>query len=168
MSTALAPIKKWTTRHEMVVHLHIAQYSNTDIAEKMKITPVRVSQILSDPQAKQIVRAVQKNLRKQMEDSIEDRLLVLADEGVARIEETITHRDFVLGTDAKKHQDRLSFDVVKGLGFLPGDKEGERVAEKKLPAALAERLVTALEASNAASRAQNQEIMEAEVVEDVV
>ena len=168
MSTTLAPIKKWSTKHEMVVHLHVAQYSNTAIAEKMGITPVRVSQILADPQAKQIIRAVQANLRKQMETSVEDRLVLLADESVNRIADTITFRDFPLGSDAKKHQDNIAMGVLKGVGFLPGAKEGEGEPEKKLPQALAERLLLALDASNEASRIQNQEVMEAELVEDGV
>ena len=166
MSTALAPIKKWKILHEMIVHLHIAQYSNEAIAEKLDVTPVRVSQVLSDPQAKQIIRAVRNNLRQTLMDGVEGELVLLADESVKRIGETLRYDEFMLGSDAKKHQDSLAMGVLKGVGFLPGEQENGKGTEKKLSPALAERLITALEASNDVEKLRNQEVLEAEIVEE--
>jgi hypothetical protein len=170
MATAIAPIKKWKVQHEMIVHLHIAGYPAAAIAEKLGVTPVRVSQVLCDPQAKQIIRGVKNNLRQTLMDSVDDELVLLAEESVKRIGETLRYEDFSLGSDAKKHQDNLAMGVLKGVGFLPGEQEGiGKAVQKSLEPALAARLISALEASNEAEQIRQgtaeTEIMEAEVVE---
>jgi hypothetical protein len=53
--------------------------------------------------------------------------------------------------------------VLKGTGFLSGEQEGKK-EDKKLSPALAERLLSALEASNDVERLRNTDAIEAEVV----
>lgn len=149
---SLAPIKKWTPRHEMVVSLHISGWSNLKIAEHFRITPVRVSQILCDPQAKALVRQANKTLRDKMKDDISDRLLTLAEGSVKNLEETI-EASFLVGSDSKEHQDNVSLKILRGTGFLIGDKQEDASKTKNpLTETLAERLITALENSNEAER----------------
>jgi predicted transcriptional regulator len=164
----LPAIKKWTVRHEMIVSLHIAGNSNKRIAAAMGITPERVSQVLSDGNAKALIAQVQKAMRLKMEEEIEDKLIVLAAESVDRLGETITH-EFLPGTDEKAHQDRMAEKVLKGTGFLSKDvPEGRGRMHEALTPALAERLAAALEKADTAieMRETAHEVPFAEVVEE--
>ena len=149
---AVPAIKNWKVQHDTVVSLHISGYSNKKIAVATGLTEVRVSQVINDPLAKDIIRGVQKSLRMKMEEDIGDKLIVLAEEGAARIGETI-EAEFLLGSDQKKHQDNVSIQVLKGTGFLSREFAlGETASRPPLDEMLAERLVTALEKSNEAAR----------------
>ena len=168
---ALEPIKNWKTKYEQIVALSmIPGWTNVRIAERFGMTPVRVSQILNDPHAKAIVRATNLKLREKIAEDIHGKLLELSKTSVDRISETLEHTDFVLGSDAKKHQDNLGLQLLKGVGFLPGarDAEDENKGPTGLPVALAERLTAALERSNEAERLNAQPIVEAKVVKEGV
>lgn len=154
----LAPIAKWTIEHEQIVAMHISQYSNEEIARKTKKTAVRISQILNDPQALQILKEFGLKIRAKMMETTVDGIAALAVMGLKRMKETIEFEDFGLGTDAKKHQDRLSFDLAK-LVYTSQDNKTEEAPP--LDAASFERLTEAIEASNAADKL----IREAQFVE---
>lgn len=139
----LAPIVKWTPLHENVVHLHCCTWPNEKIADKLEITPQRVSQILSDPKAQAIIKAVIMRQRDMMMGEVGDGLLALAHKGIKRIAETIDE-DTEVGTRAKVHQDRMSLELVK---LVSTNKEEEK-KERSLSESLAKRLVAALEKTN--------------------
>lgn len=154
-SNSLAPIKNWKPKHTMVVQLHVAAASNEEIARELGYSKVRVSQILNDPRSKQIIRAVNERLKKQMKDDVSTDLVKMAEQAKERVKETLA-QEFVPGTDPKHHQDRVSMDVLKGMGFFPGSlKEGDS-NEPKLTKSLADRLLNALEATNEMERAQKE------------
>jgi hypothetical protein len=44
--------RKFRARHRLVVAMHLAGFKNNEIAERLRFTKERVSQILSDPRAK--------------------------------------------------------------------------------------------------------------------
>lgn len=172
MSNGLEPIKNWSMKHEMIVHLHIGQWSNKAIAEHVGMSEVRVSQVLNDQHAKAIIRATRLRLRKQMEENIEDRLVRAAEKSIERVEETLD-AGFELGSDAKKHQDNISMGILKGVGFFPGARDDDgRDQRPSLSGSLAERLITALDKSNEAAQLHSGKLkdgvieVEAEVVED--
>lgn len=159
MSSQVAAIQRWTPRHELVVQLSIRGLSADEVAKKTKYTPIRISQILSDPQARRIVNDVIIRIRNKMEEDVENHLALLVEHAVKRLATTIKFEDFVLGSDAKKHQDNLCLAFLKGVGILTGasqNGDGE-VQEPPLNKALSTRLIEALEESNKADEIRRKE-----------
>ncbi len=155
-----APIKRWSPKHELVVHLSISTMGVEEIAEVTGYTPARILQIRADPQAILIQEAVIARMRAKMMEDIENGLVILADHAVKRIAETITFTDFVPGSDAKKHQDNLSLGLLKGVGLLGSNgQNGAKgdTPESPLNEALSNRIVTALEESNKAAKIRQEE-----------
>lgn len=144
--TTLAPIARWTVEHERIVALHIGNWSNEKIARHIKKSSVRVSQVLSDPQALRIINEAILGIRDRAMENLRTGIAELAITGLKRMKETIDFPDFVLGSDAKKHQDRLALDLAK-LVYSGREDAVEEVPV--LDAALSERLIKALEDSNA-------------------
>jgi len=147
--SSIIPIKNWKPRHENIVMLHIGGWSNEAIAEYVKITPQRVYQVLQTHQAKALIATHLERVREQFGTEISDKLLNLAKLSVDRIEETLDQA-FIPGTDAKKHQDRVSLDLLKGKGFLNGADPDEVDRTQKVPASLLDRFTSALEKANEA------------------
>lgn len=163
--SSLAPIKNWKPRHENVVILHLNGWGNDEIAKHLRITPVRVAQILQDPQAMILKAAVMKRVRENLSGDITDRLLELTELSVEKIAETL-EATFVLGTDPKKHQDNVALQIVKGKGFLSGAEVPAETRDPQIPVSLLERFTAAMEKSNEAKRLHSGEsnvIKEADV-----
>jgi len=147
--SSLAPIKNWKPKHENVVILHLNGWDNKAIAQYMKCSEVRVSQILNDPQAQAIIRSTMERVKENLGDDISDRLLKLTEKSVERIEETMQAK-FVPGTDPKKHQDNVALKLLSGKGFLSGESEEAEKKDREIPISLLERFTDALEKSNEA------------------
>ena len=166
MAKSVTPIKRWTTKHELVVQLHIGTMGNLDIAELTKYTPLRVSQIINDPQGQRIVNAVLQRMREKMMGEIEDGILTLTEHAVQRLAETLKYEDFVVGSDAKKHQDTIALGFLKGTKYLGNggnvNGHGEGRLDAPLDSKLSSRLILALEESNKA------EVIRQEVKESAV
>lgn len=148
-NNSLAPIAKWTIMHEQIVAMHIGgggRISHEAIAKQFDLTPVRVSQILSDVQARRIINEAMQKVRSQMMTNLTDGLAVLADTALKQMAVTINFPDFVIGSDAKKHQDRLCLDLIK---LVKGDV-AQTEAVPPLNEEWSRRLIEALEDSNAA------------------
>jgi len=147
--TTLAPIAKWTVEHERIVAMHIGGLTNEEIklSTKKKVSLVRISQILSDPKAREIINLASLKIRSNMMESLDDGIAVLAITAMKRIAETINFSDFVLGSPAKQHQDRLGFDLIK---LVKGDGGGGPENAPPLDAGLSKRLIEALEDANKA------------------
>ena len=147
--SSLAPIINWKPRHENIVVLHLNGWSNIAIADYMGITPVRVHQVLQDPQAQAVIRATMSRVRENLSAETADRLLELTEKAVERIAETLD-MTFVPGTDPKKHQDNVSLQLLKGKGFLSDDRGEDGKVKERIPVSLLERFTEALEATNKA------------------
>jgi len=152
----LAPIKKWGFKHEQVVGLHLAGWKHDDIGKKVGYTKTRVMQVLNDSQAKEIIRVAKLHLRKRMGEDIEDRLVLLSETSVGRLEETMD-TTFIPGTKPKMHQDGLALGLLKGAGYMGKDDTSSEDPEGKITPKLAQALVTALDKSNEAERVQKEE-----------
>lgn len=165
--SSLAPIVNWSPTHEYVVSLHIMGNSNKRIATAVGLSEVRVSQILHDPEAQKLIHRAKLSMRQKMSEDIEGRLVVAAEASVGRIEETLD-AEFIPGSDGKKHQDGVALSILKGTGFLSKDFSGEGEAKRPpISSSQAERLISAMEKANEARQlAHEQEILEAEIVED--
>lgn len=155
-------------KHEAVVQMRMAGWPVEDIAKESGYSKVRVSQILGDPKAKLVIAETITRLRKRMEEEVEGEIIALSRDALKRIGETIRHEDFLLGGDAKKHQDTLSLNFLRGAGILNGMENGAKDAGEKSPIdpALSKRLVIALEESNKADKLReeaNAAVEEAEI-----
>lgn len=149
----LPAIKKWTPRHEMVVYYHVVHMlDGVAIAEKVNLTPGRVSQILADPQARERIGEVRRRLKQSLMENVDLRLAHLANNALERVEHTVNRvdLDIILHPDAKKHQDRLSFDLLTKLGVIGGGEEKERKKDDSLTEPLMKRLLYAIEKADAA------------------
>ena len=154
-SRALAPIKNWESWHELTVALHIMQWSNSDIAKRVKKTIQHVSNVLNDPKSRAVIKATGERFRKKLAGDIDEGLLDLSAHAMKRIEETIETEGLLVGTDAKKHQDNLSMTLLKGVGFLPGavQEDGDR-NKTPIDSGLIKAFTEALKKSNKASEIQ--------------
>lgn len=158
------PIKNWTPKHDLVIQLHVGMHGKQEIADLTDLTPTRVSQILNDPQGKALVRVAQERLRIRMAEEIEDGLVSLCVKALDNIRETIELEGLAHGSDFKKHQDKLSLEVLKGRGHLSKDTEAQKREQAPLDAMLAGRLVEALEKSNEAAQFAIDQKKEKEIV----
>jgi hypothetical protein len=113
----LAPIKTWKAQHDAVIAMHLSGKKNIAIADELDLTPVRVSQIINDPQGQRIIEDAKKVFKLRLQEELGDRMLVLAELGSKRLLETMDE-EFVPGSDAKKHQDNKAVDILRGTGFL--------------------------------------------------
>lgn len=147
-------IQNWKPKHTQIVFQSISGVTNKALAKQHNYTEVRISQILNDPQAAVIRRDIEKSLRRKMEEDIENKLVILAEKSVRRLDETLA-TDFTPGSKAKNQQDNVAVSVLKGTGFLSKDfSRNESSDRPPLNERLAERLVTALEESNTAREQQ--------------
>lgn len=161
---SMAPIVDWSPTHDRVVLLHVAMLSNSEIGAEVGLTAARVGQILNDPTGRKLIKEAQERLREKMSAQIEDGLVGLCVKALQNIRETIELDGLQHGTDFKKHQDKLSMELLKGRGHLPGDIEGKKAERPPISTMLAERLVDALEQSNEASRMAKEEAKAKEIV----
>lgn len=151
-TTVLAPIVNWTPFHETVVQLSMANWSNTDIAERFDYHPGRISQILQDPRAKLTQAKIIAQMQEKFAEGITGQLAQLAPMAWNNIRDTVYARNadgsaIAPGTAAKKHQDMISQWLLDG--YLPeGTKDSSKPKSENFDSKLAERLVSALERSN--------------------
>lgn len=161
----LPAIKHWLPKHEVVVQLKIARWKNEAIAEEVGLTKERVSQILSDPRARAIVRARNHQIREDMGKSIGGRLLKLADKSVKRIEETMDQSfDPSENSEMKRHQDNLGLKLLQGVGYLGGEEKKE--GERKLDGEMGSLLLKALKKSNDLAEKREEEERSKELVQE--
>lgn len=160
----LAPIKNWKPWMTKVVILHMAGVSREAISKEFPskkdpskfLSTARITQILRDPSATQIMRGMEAKIKEKMEVDIEEGMFVLAEKGMKRLAETLDET-FAPGSDAHKHQDNVSLTLVKN--FVPGEKEAKkRDNAPPLNEKLTERLITALEKSNEARQIHSGDI----------
>lgn len=132
------------------------------IAKELGYTPARISQIINSDHGQALVSRATERMRQRFEEEIEGHLVTLAHESVLRLKSTIEFDDFALGSDAKKHQDNVALQILKGAGFL-GSKSNDESKSTQLTDALAGRLIDALEATKKVDEIHDAEY---EVVSD--
>lgn len=151
----LAPIKNWKPWMTKIVILHMAGMGNEAIAAQFPskkdpnkfLSKERVSQIINDEQGQQMIRGMNAQVKRSMEENLEEGMLSLAEKSMKRLEETIG-AEFNLTSDQKKHQDHVALSLVKN--FISGEKENAKTNQAPVSEQLAERFITALEKANEA------------------
>ena len=157
--SSVAIIRRWTPKHEEVVQLHVMGLTNTEIESKTKYKSARVAQIIADPTARRLIESVVARMRERMIEDIDGGLLDLSIDALKRLAETIKYEEFTPGSEAKKHQDNLSLNLLKGVGFLGNGRNSEEDRERESPlnTALSTRLIVALEEANEADSIRREE-----------
>jgi hypothetical protein len=145
-----APIKRWKPVHDLIVSLHVSMRSNKEIAEMLGCTPTTVTRVLTDPAAKEKIRIAQESLREKLSQRIEEGLVALCIKALDNIRQTIELEGLAYGSDFKKHQDKVSLEVLKGRGFLNKEPPAYRQGIS-LDSALATRLIEAIKESEKAA-----------------
>jgi hypothetical protein len=161
-SASQAPIVNWLPKHDMVVALHVGMQSTAEIAQLVGYTSTRINQILNDPTGKAKIREAQESLRERLSAQIEDGLVAICVKALQNVRETIELEGLAYGSDFKKHQDRLSVEVLKGRGFL--DKERPTRDAPAIDPILVKRLADAMEKSNQAADFLQKEREDREIV----
>jgi len=147
--SSVPALKNWKPRHENVVMLHLGGWNNIAIANYTRMTPERIYQILQTPQAQALIASQMDRIRERFGSDVSDKLLKLTEISVNRVSETL-EQDFIPGTDAKKHQDKVALEIMKGKGFLNGADPSAVNHEQKVSVSLLEKFTNALERANEA------------------
>lgn len=144
-------IQNWKPMYDRVVALHLAGYKNVNIAAITGYAEAHVSKILNDPRSQKAIKKLQKRLRENFHQRIEDQMLDLGEEAIRNIAETL-EADIQAGTKPKKHQDKMSFDLLDRLGHGKKQAESESGSGVKLSDESVDRLANALNKSDEAKR----------------
>lgn len=152
-------VQTFKPKHDQIVMLHLAGYDNREIKEMTGICETTVSSILNHPQALALIEAGRQRMRENLLQSIDDRLLGLASRSVENLEKTLNSVP-KLGTTQKRHQDRVSLDVLGMIGY--GKPKANENSGRALSDAMAEKLSNALEK---AQKVQEIQVIEATVVD---
>lgn len=153
-------VEYWKPKHDQVVSLHLAGYSNIRIGQIIDYTPEYVSAILCDPRALAAVMEFQRRIRDRSIEDIENYIVELAEKSIRNIAVTVEH-EFDPGSKGKEHQDAVGFKLLACLGY-DGQRRGEqRVQPIQMSREMEERLVNAMEKT----REVDMLIAEAEEVE---
>lgn len=144
-------VENWKPAHDRVLLLYIAGYQIKDVAEVTGYCREHVGELLKDPRAQKRIDRMRERMYDQLEDDISMKLEMLGAEAVDNIRRTLV-ADHKPGTKAKKHQDKMSFDLLDriGHGKSNGSSEGGGTGSVELSEEDAGRLVEALEKSKKA------------------
>lgn len=152
---ALAPeqeltVENWKPAHDRILLLYIGGYKIKDIAKITGYCREHVGQLLQDPRAQNRIDKVRKRLYGQLEDDITTKMKMLGNEAVDNIRRTLME-DHKAGSRAKKHQDKMSFELLDRIGHgKSSGKDTDSGGGVELSEEDAGRLIEALEKSEQA------------------
>lgn len=152
-------VAKWKPLHDTVLALHLSGYKNTSIGAIVGLDPSYVGDLLNDPRAKKAISKLRQRLLDNQVNTLEDKLALLGGEALDNIRQTVT-AEIQAGSRAKKHQDKVSFDVLELIG-VGQDKEAD--GGMKLSKDASERLAEALDD---ADKAQEEHAIDMEQSDD--
>lgn len=127
------------TRHKHIVMLHVAGMRNCDIAEQLGYTESRVSQILTDPRAKEMVARMSTEFIEQLTIETQDRIQGAALEAFEKVLYLMRH------AESERIQQVSAFDILDRAGFKP--KEQQISAKLVIEGSDVKRLIAALQES---------------------
>lgn len=145
--------KTWRHKYDKVIFLKLAGWEHHQIADEVNLSISRVNVVLNSRPGKERMEMWRKRLEERAMSTIEEDLVSLGKRAVFNIAETI-NAEVSLKSRAKKHQDTVSFEVLARIGFGKMEKKKIEAPEgiSGLPVELQERIATALEKSEEATR----------------
>lgn len=154
-------IEKWKPRHNQVLSLHLAGYKNTEIAAILDYSEEHISRVLNDPRARAAIAEIQHRQFKNVRMRLEQKLAKLGEEAVENLAETIT-ANIKAGTPAKKHQDKMSWELYDRIFGAEDDQEPDGPT---FSPETEQRLAEALEESQMIREAEEVDAVEKETEE---
>lgn len=153
-------VENWKPKHDRVLQLHLAGYQITTIADITGYSREWVSDLINDPRAQQRIEKMRERLYDQLEEDLAIKMKFLGPKAVENIRETL-EGDHDPGSKAKKHQDKMSFELLDRIGHGKSSSDDERKGGGGvvLSGEDSERLVEAIEKSNKA-REEHEVTME--------
>lgn len=117
-------ISKWGPKHEQVALLSASGATNKDIAEVVGFSENWIGKIVRDPRAQLAQANFVRALRERLLKKFDNRILELADYAIRNLGRTVKADVDPDHLDKKRHQDKMSVEVIKftGLGESQSDK----------------------------------------------
>lgn len=139
--------------------LHCMGLSNEEIAKRVGLSGGRyVGAVLADPRAQRVVEKIREKLLGSTLITVREKMIMGADGAVENILNTVNAKDIPQRSRFKRHQDAVSFELLKRLGF-DGREDGEgKQGGIRLSPEMEERLVRAIEQANEAREIFQEEI----------
>jgi hypothetical protein len=144
VSTSLT---QWTTLHDQAVTLHLVGWKPDQIAETLDQSVGWVVEVVKSDRAMALSKQLQKRVRTRLLESLEDQMVGLGELAVMNLKETMQSHVEV-GTPEKRHQDKMSLEILKLLKSSDALNELMNRASGGFSKELEKRLATALELSN--------------------
>jgi hypothetical protein len=117
------PVANWGPVHDMIISLHVMGYSRDAIASLTDRSPGHITRVIQDPRGKKAIEVIRKRSYKALAASVEERMMVLGRKALENIAQTIDmdviddNGNIPVGSKAKVHQDNVSFELLKRIGF---------------------------------------------------
>lgn len=121
----------WLPRHSLVCQMHAAGLKNNEIAAATGYTESKVSTILNDPRAQEVIQAALQTMSKNIMD-LHTRLKVHA---VEALDEIV---DELRSSENEKVRQKAAFGLLDRAGYTPVKKQ--IVMGGQIPKDLAERV----------------------------
>ena len=154
-------VKKWEPKHEQMALLSASGVSNKEIAKAFGMTEVWTYKILADPRATLAKEGFVRDLRASLFAKYDDQILSLVDYALRNISRTVMADVDPEHTDRKRHQDKVSLEVIGLAGVGNQDRGGGQKIQ--LTPDQAATLANAIEKSDEAREINAEyEIMDAE------
>lgn len=147
-------VAKWKPVHDTVLALHMAGYAHKSIAAIVGLSPSHVTDLINDPRAQKAVQKIRKRLFENQLRNLEGKLTMLGDAAVGNLRKTV-NADIAPKSKAKKHQDRVSMDVLDMIGV---GQDGRGDDGMKLTKEASERLADAMEKADEAEQTHEIEM----------
>lgn len=125
------PIMNWGPIHDMIISLHVMGYGNEAIASLTEKTRNHIARVIKDPRGQKAIVTVRKSSFKVLAKTVEERMSTLGAQAIDNIAETINENlrgedgKAPVGTKAKVHQDSVSFELLKRIGYGGRSQEVE-------------------------------------------
>jgi hypothetical protein len=167
------PIAEWRPIHDQIVALHLAGYGPKQIAEITGRSRGSIREILDDPRAQKVMETVRKHAFGRLAGVIEDRMVGLGVKAIENIADTIdcdlrdAEGKIPVGSKSKKHQDAVSFELLKRIGYGGSNGDEEKERRPLMSKDTERRLVEGIErATQAQIQYDAAEQVEVEVIDD--
>ena len=104
---------KYKPRQEQVIALHLAGLKNNEICEVLDYSASRVSILLTDDRAQQVIAQTRGELLRDMSREVKD---VIVSHSLEAIEKVV---DLMHNAESEKVQQTSAFDILDRAGFKP-------------------------------------------------
>lgn len=142
--------KKWLPAYDMIVALHIQNWTNKRIGEHFGYTAQQVCNIIGTPQAQALISIARERIRQTLGEDIVDRMAKLEDAALRNVEHVLTDEALRIKNPLAVADRSIAF--LKGVGKLDKGEERDKVIERTMviPSELVQKMVDGMSKANEA------------------